>query len=308
MENLYINKNDCDCSLHLDNKQNAIDKFDHRIESIRQRINKRLSCFSDNSSYHADLSEFVTKSYDILLSPDAKRIRSVIPVLIAQILTVDEDECIMYGVIIELLHFTSLIHDDVIDNDIFRRGYSTLNSLFMKNQAVLIGDYMMAEVVSYCLAAKYNTTVIRFVVEAAKNLISGLIIEQNRMPDNPSLKSYIEMVKLKTGALFRLSFGLPFIQDERMAKAMSCGEKFGILFQIYDDFIDKDKDKSYENIFNIMPVSDVSQLWKDNYSALLKISNAIGIEVVVHDIFSYLRSLGYRIDSLFQQPLQALSP
>ncbi len=271
-------------------------KLSQKIEAVKQTINKKLNQFTDNCTHNPELTEFVTKAYDILLSPDAKRIRGIIPVLIAEAVSMDVEDCILYGVIIELLHFTSLIHDDVIDNDCFRRGYPTLNSTFAKKQAVLIGDYMMVEVVNYCLRSRYSSRVIGHVIEGARNLIAGLIIEQNRMPDNPSMEEYARMVSRKTGSLFGLSFGLPFIADSRMPEAISCGENFGFLFQIYDDFLDRDQDRSYENIFHIMPASKISGVWQDSFSRLLSTSRKIGIETVILDILAYLRSCGYFLD------------
>ncbi len=272
------------------------DEMSRKMEAVKKAVNIKLSKFTDNCRHNPELTDFVTKAYDILLSPDAKRIRSIIPVLIAEALSLDEEECLLYGVIIELLHFTSLIHDDVIDNDCVRRGYPTLNSTFAKKQAVLIGDYMMVEVVNYCLRSKYSAKVIELVIDAARNLIAGLIIEQNNMPDNPSLEEYCKMANRKTGSLFRLSFGLPFISGRRMKKAMSCGEKFGLLFQIYDDLLDRDQDRSYENIFHIMPESKISEVWRDNFSTMLTTSRKIGIESVVLNIIEYLRSCGYFLD------------
>ena len=96
----------------------------HKIEAIKQRIDEKLNKFTDNYQRHPELKEFVAEAYNILLSPDAKRIRSIIPVLIAESLSMDVEDCLLYGVIIELLHFTSLIHDDVIDNDSYRRDYN----------------------------------------------------------------------------------------------------------------------------------------------------------------------------------------
>ncbi len=267
-----------------------------KIEMIKQKINEKLSKFYHNRTHHLALTEFVGKAHKILMSPDAKRIRAIIPILIGETLSLEPETCLLNGVVIELLHFTSLIHDDIIDNHRYRRGYPTLNHTFARNHAVLIGDYMMCEVINYGLSSKSSTKVVELLVDAVKKLVTGVIMEQNVLPENPSLENYSEMVYYKTGSLFSLSFALPFVADSRFSTAMSCGKQFGYLFQIYDDLLDRDIDKPYENIFHIMPGAEISKLWLKNYAELLETSQQVGISQVVLDMVKYLQSYGYFLD------------
>jgi geranylgeranyl pyrophosphate synthase len=267
-----------------------------RIQRIKTMINEKLIKFAAEYKYHPDLKNFVTEANNIFLSPDAKRIRAIIPVLIGESLELDIETCLLNGAAIELLHFTSLIHDDVIDNHNFRRGYPSLNNTFAQNHAVLIGDYMMCEVIHLCLRSKYNSEVIRLMVDAVKKLVTGLIIEQNVMPLSPTLENYSEMVDCKTGSLFKLSFCLPFVADQRFVTAEYCGKLFGLLFQIYDDYLDQKQDQSYQNIFHITSRADISNIWDENYSKLLAAGRNIEIETVILDLVQYLQSHGYFLD------------
>lgn len=269
-----------------------------KINLIKSQINDKLSRFSHKAPYHSSLVDFIEEAHRILLSPDAKRIRAIIPILIGRKLALDPESCLLNGVALELLHFTSLIHDDVIDNDQIRRGYPTLNHSFAKNHAVLIGDYLMCEVINYGLSSKYSTKVIELLVEAVKKLVSGVIMEQNVLPADSTLENYIQMVEHKTCPLFSLSFALPLVADNRFSAAMSCGRQFGILFQIYDDFLDRGLDKPYENIFNFIPPATISTLWQENFTELLESSKRIGIDSVVINIVQYLQSCGYFLDIL----------
>lgn len=265
---------------------------------IKEKINRELNGFAINYEYHSACKEFVTEVHNILLSPEAKRVRGIIPVFIADTLKMDIDECLLHGLAIELLHFTSLIHDDVIDEDNHRRGYPTLNNTFANNQAVLIGDYMMCEVINYGLKSAHSFETIGLMVKAVQNLVAGLIMEQNVLPFEKSFSNYQEMAYLKTGSLFGLSFGLPFIGDKRFQAATSCGQVFGLLFQIYDDYLDKNSDHGYENIFSILPKAEINKIWKENYAKLLKGGREIGIGTVVTGIEQYLRANGYFMDIL----------
>jgi octaprenyl-diphosphate synthase len=197
--------------------------------------------------------------------------------------------------VLELLHFTSLIHDDVIDDQAFRRGYPTLNNTFARNHAVLIGDFMMCEVINHSLNGKYSYKIIELLVEAVKKLVTGVIIEQDVLAREPTLETYIDMVMHKTSSLFRLAVGLPFVADNRFSKAALCGGKFGLLFQIYDDYLDRDSDNAYQNIFHISSPEQILQLWDETYNDLLEVSREVGIETVVLQIIAYLQSHGYFI-------------
>jgi geranylgeranyl pyrophosphate synthase len=266
------------------------------IESIKKDLNTRILQLSQKKSFHPALSPFVNEANKLLLSPDAKRIRGIFPVLIGKVLNLDYEAALLKGIILELLHFTSLIHDDFIDDHRQRRGFPTLNSTFARNHAVLIGDFMMCEVINHSLSGKYGNKVIELLVEAVQKLVTGVIMEQDVLCRQPTLENYIEMVAHKTGSLFRLSLGLPFVSDKRFLKAASCGESFGLLFQIYDDYLDHDSDKSYENIFHIASPDQIQALLDKTYGNLLAASQDIGIDSAVLDMVAYLQSQGYFTD------------
>jgi len=133
-------------------------------------------------------------------------------------------------------------------------------------------------------------------VSAVQDLVAGLIMEQNVLPVERSFENYSEMVRLKTSALFRLSFGLPFVSDHRLPAALSCGGLFGLLFQIYDDYLDQTQDESYQNIFTLMPKRQIAGIWKDTRIEMMKIGRKIGIETVLVGMDRYLHSNGYFLE------------
>ncbi len=264
-----------------------------RIEIIKKDINARIMQLSRKEPVHTALAPFIDEANKLLLSPGAKRIRGIFPVLISESLNLDRDTALLSGVVLELLHFTSLIHDDVIDEHEFRRGYPTLNKTFARNHAVLIGDFMMCEVINHSLKGKYSNRIIELLVEAVQKLVTGVIMEQNVLSRGPTLEKYLEMVAYKTSSLFGLSLGLPFVTEQRFSQAVSCGENFGLLFQIYDDYLDRHSDKSYENVFHIASLTQIQKLWDKTYSQLLDKGHQIEIDTVILDMVAYLQSHGY---------------
>lgn len=266
------------------------------IEIVKQQVNEKLRAFADDSHNHPALREYLKTAHDILLSSDAKRTRSFLPVLIADANGFDRETCFKYGITIELLHYSSLIHDDVIDADEYRRGCPTLNSTFTNAHAVLIGDFMMCSVIDFALDFNHSSEVIKLMVGAIKKLVTGLVIEQKVMPKEPTLQRYLEMADLKTGALFQLSFGLPFVAHKQLPEALACGGLFGLLFQIYDDYMDKGKDGQYHNIFHILPVGDVIKVWNDNYQTFMNLAVKLNIDQVFKEVLSHLKNLGYFLE------------
>ncbi len=267
-----------------------------RIEIVKQQVNDKLRAFAEDSKNHPALREYLKTAHDILLSSDAKRTRSFLPVLIADANGFDRETCFKYGITIELLHYSSLIHDDVIDADQYRRGCPTLNSTFTNAHAVLIGDFMMCSVIDFALDFNHSSEVIKLMVGAIKKLVTGLVIEQKILPKEPTLQRYLEMADLKTGALFQLSVGLPFVAHQHLPEAMACGGLFGLLFQIYDDYMDKNKDGQYQNIFHILPVRDIINVWNENYLTFMNLAKKLNIDQVFMEMLSHLQNLGYFLE------------
>jgi len=256
-------------------------------------LNEKIEMFSKNHQYHTELKEFIEETHKILLSADAKRVRGCIPALIGETQSLKLETGLLYGLVIELLHFTSLIHDDVIDDHMLRRGLPTLNNMFTKRHGVLIGDYLMCEIVNYSLRFKNRAEIIKMVFDAVKDLVNGLLFEQGRISASPDLSWYQKVVHCKTSSLFRLSFGIPFVSGPGLPDALMVGNHFGFLYQIYDDYFDQQEDESFKNIFCLLPKSEITAIIDEYYSKLMICGRRIGIENSLNDIVDYLRNFGY---------------
>lgn len=279
-------------------------KFEEITNKIIERIKNSINVYHMDfvNNYQADeiFKKFLADANKIFLSSNAKRIRGLIPVLIAKELSYDIESNQRYGVIIELLHFCSLVHDDVIDDGDYRRGYPSLNKVFSKTHAVLIGDHFMSESINYALQSKNNTKVVKLTTEVIKELITGIMMEKELKESNACYDFYRSMAYRKTGSLFGLSFGLPFVDSDKLDLAISCGRQFGFLFQIYDDYGDREKDEGYENIYNILSEEDVKKICKSNFDELIGKCKRIEIDSVLIDVVRYLQHYGYFSDIIIR--------
>ena len=277
-------------------KKNDSTTIVEKVSELKKVINQSTLDFVNQASFDPVLREMIEIANNILLSKDAKRIRAIIPLLVAEEIDTDIETAKRYGVLIELLHFASLVHDDVIDDDDRRRKQPTLNSQFTNSNTVRIGDHFICQSTEYALQTKNSVAVMTVCMAAVKDLIAGVVLEHRLAEKNMGYPVYEKMATLKTGSLFGLSFGLPFIATDKLEFGLDTGRRFGLLFQIYDDYFDRDQDHGFFNIYNIFPENQIHQHCIDIYREIQKKCHQIGISNVLNQTIEYLQSFGYFFD------------
>jgi geranylgeranyl diphosphate synthase, type II len=207
-------------------------------------------------------------SYALL--PSGKMMRPVLALLTAHALTPyknalleENDFTELFAknadvvIALELLHVSSLVHDDLpsIDNDMYRRGKLALHAKFTEGQAVLAGDFLISSAFK-CIYK--NSLPFRDKILLAAHLSDAFeLLCEGQYLDILDMNSSANVVKkmindLKTGALFGCTFvcGGVFAQSSeiRTAELYEIGKTFGELFQLIDDFADQVKDKSTHRV------------------------------------------------------------
>jgi len=141
---------------------------------------------------------------------------------------------------VELVHVGSLVHDDIMDEALYRRGVPTVNSVEGSNQALLVGDFLLAR--AGVEAAFVSADVALSLAVTISDLCDGQSLEglhQGRT--DRSVDDAIESIKGKTGALMRAACDIGALCVGRLdlAEAFgSFGMNFGISFQLVDDLLD----------------------------------------------------------------------
>lgn len=148
---------------------------------------------------------------------------------------------------VELLHYASIIHDDIIDNATMRRGQVTPSGEFGPQKAVLWGDYFFAHALRY--AGKLGDQAVQDVGEAVEQMVRGELKQLESRGDlTLSAKDCLEQCKGKTGALLSLAakLGATVAKSPYTIRALAgeFGERFGIVFQWRDDYLDYFGDSS----------------------------------------------------------------
>jgi geranylgeranyl pyrophosphate synthase len=145
-------------------------------------------------------------------------------------------------------HMASLVHDDLIDGDELRRGQRSVWRKYGADAAILSGDLFIFEAF-HCLSlcrGKINSDLIVRVLEVFSKSCMDLCLGQSleaQLSQNCSVGSdqYIEMIRLKTGSLFRAVLESGAIlgggTEAQIGALRICGENLGIAFQIIDDLL-----------------------------------------------------------------------
>lgn len=179
-----------------------------------------------------------------------KLLRSRLTILIAQALGASQSkEIVRACVAVELVHTASLVHDDIIDDSLTRRGLPTVQRSTNPATAILLGDLLLA--LAFEEVAPLGTEATAAVAHAFTQLCVGQLAEPGLTwgtEAQPSIELY---ARRKTGGLFGASVELAALaaglQAPRASRLRASGELLGIAFQLADDLIDVQHDLSELN-------------------------------------------------------------
>jgi geranylgeranyl pyrophosphate synthase len=176
-----------------------------------------------------------------LFTSGGKRIRPNIALLIGKIFNTNLDKTITLSAAIEMLHTATLVHDDLIDNSIFRRGNKTLNAIWTPAATVLAGDYLFAKAAEH--AADTNSVeVMRLFSRTLGIIVRGEIIQFIEKNNSLDINAYYERIFAKTASLFQTtttSVGLlAELEADKIEGLKKLGYSIGMTFQVLDDILD----------------------------------------------------------------------
>lgn len=189
------------------------------------------------NGHHPDLGAALSH----LLSSGGKRVRPAVALLTGAMLDADEDKLISLAASIELLHTATLVHDDLIDGALLRRGIPTLNAKWTPGATVLTGDFIFACAAK--LAAQTDSVELMYqFAETLATIVNGEITQMFSRNVGYNLEEYLNRIYAKTGSLFVLATTAPAIlspiREEVYESSREFGNGIGMAFQITDDVLD----------------------------------------------------------------------
>ncbi|HUZ58922.1 MAG TPA: polyprenyl synthetase family protein [Hanamia sp.] len=144
--------------------------------------------------------------------------------------------------LVELLHTATLVHDDVVDESLERRGFFSVNALWKNKIAVLVGDYLLSKGLLLSTEAG-DFKHLHILSEAVKQMSEGELLQIEKARKlNLKEDIYFEIIRSKTASLLSSACAVgawSTSNDEALTEKMKkFGEKTGIAFQIKDDLFD----------------------------------------------------------------------
>lgn len=200
-----------------------------------KRVEERMRSQADES--HPDLRA----ALEHLLAAGGKRVRPTLGLLVGNLLDCDTEQIVTLGAAVELLHTATLVHDDLIDGALLRRGIPTLNARWSPPATVLTGDFLFARAAK--LAAETgNLPLMNLFAETLAVIVNGELTQIFSSRGVISRENYERRIFAKTASLFemtcRAAAMLGNADAATVATMKSFGFQLGMAFQIVDDILD----------------------------------------------------------------------
>jgi geranylgeranyl pyrophosphate synthase len=187
--------------------------------------------------------EVLTAAIEHLLASGGKRIRPALVILVSRLYSARiEPEVLALAAAVEMLHTASLVHDDLIDGALLRRGIPTLNATWTPGATILTGDYLFARAAD--LGARTGSPrVMRMFAETLMVICSGELKQQfSDLPTRARRDDYYARIYAKTASLFALATEaagvLANATEDEAAALREYGLSLGTAFQVVDDVLD----------------------------------------------------------------------
>ncbi|MEW6093986.1 MAG: polyprenyl synthetase family protein [Chloroflexota bacterium] len=205
------------------------------VQDDMQQVETLMRC--QGADCHPDLRA----ALEHLLAAGGKRIRPTLGLLTGRMLDAPHERLITLAAAVELLHTATLVHDDLIDGAMLRRGIQTLNAQWSPPATVLTGDFVFARAAK--LAAETDhLPLMRLFAETLAVIVNGELTQLFAARGVANRENYFKRIYAKTASLIEMTTRAAAMispVDETVVEAMrSFGYHLGIAFQIVDDVLD----------------------------------------------------------------------
>ncbi|MBQ9638084.1 MAG: polyprenyl synthetase family protein [Bacteroidales bacterium] len=209
------------------------------LQQIEQLLTDSLALFREELKRQTSDSHPIIKQVgEYIYNNRGKQLRPLLLLLCAQATQCPLPNMEMPAVAIELLHTSTLFHDDVVDNASVRRGAPTINALWGNKTAVLCGDYFLAHVLM--LLHQYDNREVSYIVNnVALTMSRGELWQQhNSMQLDTDMDRYRRVIEQKTAALMSACCEIGSLNTPYREHLKLFGYHFGMTFQMRDDLLD----------------------------------------------------------------------
>jgi geranylgeranyl pyrophosphate synthase len=213
---------------------NAVTFLSPVTEEIKL-VEARMRAQADEA--HPDLRA----ALEHLLSAGGKRVRPTLGLLVGNMLGAPLEKLVTLGAAVELLHTATLVHDDLIDGSLLRRGTPTLNARWSPPATVLTGDFLFARAAK--LAAETDhLPLMKLFSDTLAIIVNGELTQMFTSRGLVNRENYYRRIYAKTASLFemtsRAAAMVSPVDEDTIESMRDFGYQIGMAFQIVDDILD----------------------------------------------------------------------
>ena len=183
-----------------------------------------------------------------LQTSGGKRVRPALLLMCARLGGYQGEHATLYAAVVEFIHTATLVHDDMIDGSITRRGRQTVHSRWGNDITVLLGDYLYIKSMGMALTVD-SLALVRLLCDVTRGMIEGELYQLTKVGDvDVSEEEHLEIIRRKTAHLFggcaQIGGMLGDLPEARQLALRDYGISLGIAFQLVDDLLDYTADES----------------------------------------------------------------
>jgi len=214
---------------YLELKSSVEDKLILVEEKIKSKLSSEVDLVEKISDYH--------------LKTGGKRLRALLTLISSKMCGYKKGvRDINLAACVELIHSATLLHDDVIDNSLIRRGKKTSNLIWGNKSSILTGDYLLSRCFEM-MVEDGNLEVLKLLATTSTKIAQGEILQLQHKSEIDLLEeTYLKIIYSKTAVLFSAATKVGAILSEKNVKEKealeSYGKNLGLTFQIADDALD----------------------------------------------------------------------
>jgi octaprenyl-diphosphate synthase len=177
-----------------------------------------------------------------LVAAGGKRLRPLLTLAAGRLCDYEGERDVQLAACVEFIHTATLLHDDVVDESILRRGFASANAVFGNKASVLVGDFLFARAFQL-MVADGSLEVLRILSAAAATIAEGEVLQLTTQNDLATTEQkYFDVIRGKTAALFAAACEVGGVIASRPAAECAAlaqfGMDLGMAFQLVDDALD----------------------------------------------------------------------
>jgi len=177
-----------------------------------------------------------------LVSSGGKRLRPMLTLASARLCNYEGKQHVLLAACVEFIHTATLLHDDVVDDSVLRRGSPTANALWGNQSSVLVGDFLFSRAFQLMVEVG-SLKMLGILSEAAARIAEGEVLQLLTTNDTGTTEdAYLDVIMAKTAPLFAAACRVGAVMAGRSREEedalTSYGRNLGIAFQLVDDVLD----------------------------------------------------------------------